>query len=172
VPEPEQLHSSLSVEIDAPPELVFRLARDPRRWPALLPHYQRARVVDTAPDGGLVVEFVARRSIVPVLGLGVPVAWRSRTWAEPDTLRLRFRHLGGATGGMDVTWRIEPGVAGPGSRVTIEHDFAPRFAPWAAFVDRLFTRAIAGRTLASFRALAESLAPDASDAARATNRAV
>ena len=73
---------------------------------------------------------VAIRTLVPVLGLGIPVAWRATTWAEEATLRLRFRHLGGATRGMDVTWRIEPDP--DGCRVSIEHDFRPRFAPWAA----------------------------------------
>ena len=91
---------------------------------------------------------VARRPLVPVLGLGLPVAWRSRTWSEPETLRLRFVHLGGATNGMDVTWRIEP--ADGGCRVSIDHDFRPRMPGWAAFVDRAFTRPIASRTLATF----------------------
>ena len=36
-------------------------------------------------------------------------------------MRLRFVHIGGATGGMDVTWRIEP--TDTGSRVSIEHQF-------------------------------------------------
>ena len=42
--------------------------------------------------------------------------------------------------------------------MTIEHDFAPgasRASP--RFVDRWFTTAIAGRTLATFRALAEAV---------------
>jgi hypothetical protein len=102
---------------------------------------------------------VARRPLLPVLGLSLPVAWRSRTWNEPETRRLRFVHRGGATHGMDVTWRIEPLDAG--CRITIEHDFRPRIRPWAAVVDRLFTRPIAGRTLATFRTLAEALAGDA-----------
>jgi hypothetical protein len=71
-------------------------------------------------------------------------------------LRLRFAHRGGATNGMSVTWRIEP--LANGSRITIEHDFRPRFAPWALVVDRLFTRPIASRTLATFKAIAEAVA--------------
>jgi hypothetical protein len=41
--------------------------------------------------------------------------------------------------------------------VEISHDFAPRIPGFAAFVDRVFTRPIAGRTLATFKALAEAL---------------
>ena len=59
---------------------------------------------------------------------------------------------------MDVTWSIEP--AGSGTRVEIEHDFRPRVPGFAGFVDRAFTRPIAGRTLATFRALAEALAAE------------
>jgi ribosome-associated toxin RatA of RatAB toxin-antitoxin module len=160
--------SSLTIDIAAPPDLVFNLARDVERWPRLLPHYVAAAAEPTRSDGRHVVRFVARRPLLPVLGLDLPVAWRSVTWSEPDERRLRFVHLGGATSGMDVAWRIE--AASSGSRVTIEHDFRPRLAAWAGFVDRLFTRPIATRTLATFKALAESLAPDAA-AARADTSA-
>jgi ribosome-associated toxin RatA of RatAB toxin-antitoxin module len=153
------MRSTIAMEIEAPPDLVFRLARDVERWDRLLPHYVRSRAVERRADGSLVVAFVARRpigSLGTLLGLGLPVTWRARTWADPDARRLRFVHLACATRGMDVTWRIEPTEAG--SRVSIEHEFRPRLPFFAAFVDRLFTRAIAGRTLATFRALAEALA--------------
>jgi ribosome-associated toxin RatA of RatAB toxin-antitoxin module len=150
------MHSTVSVDVAAPAELVFRLARDVDRWERLLPHYARSRAVAGAPDGALIVDFVARRPFVPLLGLGLPVAWRARTWSEPETRRLRFVHIAGATKGMDVTWRIEPTDAG--CRVSIDHDFRPRVPGFAVFVDRAFTRPIAGRTLATFKALAEALA--------------
>jgi ribosome-associated toxin RatA of RatAB toxin-antitoxin module len=151
----------------APPELVFRLARDVERWPQLLPHYVSVEARERRADGSLVARMVARRPLVPVLGLGLPVAWQSRTWNEPDHLRLRFEHRGGATNGMAVTWRIEPHDGG--SRVTIEHDFRPRFTPWATVVDRFFTQPIATRTLATFRALAEALAGETSDRRHTTD---
>lgn len=146
----------------APADLVFRLARDVERWPRLLPHYVAAdRLAAPDPDGRILVRFVARRSLLPVLGLGMPVAWRSLTWSEPAPRRLRFVHRGGATNGMDVTWRIEP--SWEGCRVEIEHDFRPRVPGWSWLVDRLFTRPIAGRTLATFRALAEALADESGE---------
>jgi hypothetical protein len=103
---------------------------------------------------------VARRPLIPALGLGLPVVWWARTWNEPESLRLRFEHIGGVTRGMNVTWRIEPRADGAGCRVTIEHDFSPGIPGFAWFVDRAFTRPIAGRTLATFKALAEALQYD------------
>ena len=163
-----RMHTTIVIEIDAPAQLVFDLARGVERWERLLPHYARSRVVDRLPDASLVMDFVARRPLVGVLGLGLPVAWRSRTWNEPDSLRLRFLHVAGATRGMDVTWRIEPTAAG--CRVSIDHNFRSRIPRFAAFVDRWFTRPIAGRTLTTFKALAEALAdgrPQPSESATA-----
>jgi ribosome-associated toxin RatA of RatAB toxin-antitoxin module len=151
------VHSAIGIDVAARPATVFALARDVERWATLLPHYMRSTAAERRDDGSLVVDFVARRPFVPVLGLGLPVTWRARTWNEPETQRLRFVHVAGATKGMDVTWRLEPLDDGRGTRVTIEHEFAPALPGFAAFVDRWFTRAIAGRTLATFRALAEAV---------------
>jgi len=152
------VRSTIGIDIVAPADLVFRLARDVERWPSLLPHYVRIDVERRNPDGSLIARMVARRSIVPALGLGLPVAWRSRTWSEPEARRLRFEHRGGATNGMSVTWRIE--ARGEGCHVAIEHDFRPRIAAWAGIVDRLFVRPIANRTLGSFKAIAEAVAAE------------
>jgi aromatase len=158
------MHSEIGIRIAAPPDLVFALAHDVERWADLLPHYTRSVAVERRSDGSVIADFIARRPLIGVLGLGLPVTWRSRTWSEPASRRLRFVHVAGATKGMDVTWRIEPaetghggGAAPEGCAVTIEHDFAPRLPGFAAFVDRFFTRPIAGRTLATFKALAEAL---------------
>jgi hypothetical protein len=160
------VRSAIGIDVAAPAELVFRLARDVERWPDLLPHYVRAdAVAPPDPAGRRLVRFVARRPLVPLLGLGLPVVWRSLTWSEPETLRLRFLHRGGATNGMDVTWRID-GWPGAPTHVEIEHEFRPRMPGWAWFIDRVFTRAVAGRTLASFRSIAEALAADGEGAAQ------
>ncbi len=169
------MRSTVSIDVAAPPELVFRLARDVTRWPRLLPHYIAVRVQDRGPDGAVTASMIARRPFIPILGIGLPVAWRSRVTVDPMSFGLHFRHLGGATAGMEVAWRLEstPG----GCRVSIEHDFQRRLAipligarlgddAWPRFIDRWFTRPIATRTLATFKALAESLVPDADDEAR------
>lgn len=151
------MRSTIGIDVGAPAETVFRLARDVERWPDLLPHYVAAtRQAGPDHDGRLLVAFVARRPLIGVLGLGLPVAWRSLTWAEAADRTLHFTHRGGATNGMDVTWRIV-GRPGGGSRIDIEHEFRPRVPGWAWLIDRLFTAPIAGRTLATFRAIAEAV---------------
>ena len=149
---------SVHVDVDAPAELVFLLVRDPLRWERLLPHYSRSRLVRRERDGSVVAAFVARRSLVPWLGLELPVAWRSRSWNDPASRRLHFHHLGGATNGMHATWEIEP--SGEGCRVRIEHSYQPGRRLLAMVVDRIFARPIAGRTLTTFKAIAEALAAD------------
>ena len=150
------MKSAISIDVAAPAEVVFALARDVERWPRLLAHYEDVRILERRPDGSVVARMIARRPVFGLLGLGLPVAWRSRTWSEPQACVIRFVHRGGATNGMDVTWRIVS--TDEGCRVTIEHDFQPRFAPWAPFIDRFFTRPIAGRTLATFKTIAEAVA--------------
>jgi ribosome-associated toxin RatA of RatAB toxin-antitoxin module len=152
------MHSDIGIGIDAPASLVYALARDVGRWSTLLPHYARSNVVARRPDGSIVADFVARRPLVPLIGIGLPVAWRSRINDEPETRGLSFVHVAGATTGMSVRWRIEPERDGVSCRVTISHDFSPRVPGFARFVDRFFTRPIAGRTLATFKALAEAVA--------------
>lgn len=161
------MQSEIWIDVAAPATTVFALARDVERWPTVLPHYVSARVVERRADGSRVVDFIARRPFVPLLGLSLPVTWRARTWDEPATSRLRFVHVAGATKGMDVTWRIEPRDQGSHCRVTIEHAFTPRIPGLAGFVDRWFTRPIAGRTLATFGTLAEAVQ---SSGASSTNR--
>lgn len=151
------MRTAIGIRVAAAPGRVFELARDVTRWPDLLPHYRSVEVVER--NGGRVV---ARMSAVRRFGpIPVPVSWSAEQWADESDeldLRLRFRHVRGVTRGMDVTWHIRP--VSDGSSVTIEHDFARRLPlvgasalPWV--VDRFFVRSIAGRTLATFRHLAE-----------------
>lgn len=155
------MRSEIGIDIEAPPTLVFDLVRDVTRWADILPHYSRSTLVERHDDGSVTGRFVARRPLLPVLGLGLPVTWGSRVWADRSVPTIRFHHVAGATKGMDVAWRIDgrPGPDGRpgGCRVTIEHEFRPRIPGFARFVDRWFTRSIAGRTLATVKALAEAI---------------
>ena len=153
------MHSEISIDVDKPPRVVFDLARDISQWPRLLPHYRQV-TVHSRNEGRITASFAAVRPLWRQLG--IPVWWRSKQWsddADADDLRLRFQHVAGGTRGMDVTWHIRS--TSLGSHVTIEHEFV-RHLPllgdelFPRMVDRLFVRPIAGRTLATFKKLAES----------------
>ena len=154
------MRTSISVNVAAPSARVFELARDVTRWPELLPHYRRVSV-HARRDDHVVAQMIAVRAIGP---LSVPVTWRAEQWSDdsdPDDLTLRFRHVRGVTRGMDVTWHIRPDGAEGGARVTIVHDFRRPLLLLGAdalpyIVDRLFTRAIAERTLRTFKSIAEA----------------
>ena len=151
------MHTSIGVEVAASPQRFFELAGDVPHWHEMLPHYRQVTV--RSRDGDRIVATMAARRPGR---LAVPVSWRAEHWpdlTDPDDLRLHFRHVGGATRGMNVVWHIRPTPTG--SSVTIEHEFSrrlpllgPNFFP--RLVDRLFVRPIAGRTLATFKALAEA----------------
>ncbi len=152
------MRTSIGILIAAPPERVFQLARDVRRWPDLLPHYRRV-TIHAERNGRVVAQMVAVRCF---WRLPVPVTWRAEQWSDgsdPNDLRLRFRHVRGVTRGMDVTWHIRANRGG--AAVSIVHDFTRRLPGLGerllpAVVDRVFTRPIATRTLATFKRLAES----------------
>ena len=73
-----------------------------------------------------------------------------------------FTHIGGVTKGMEVAWTFEckPGAVA----VRIDHEFAP---PWpivgSTVADRVigphFVEAIAGKTLATIKAIVEDRDP-------------
>ncbi len=155
---PTPMRTEIGVDVAAHPRSVFDLVRDIARWPSLLPHY-RYVTIRSLSDGRTLASMSARRLIGPI---AIPVAWRSEyrsDESDPAELRLHFLHRAGVTRGMRVTWRIREIAAG--SRVTIEHDFERRLPLLGAnllprAVDRFFVRPIAGRTLATFKRLAEA----------------
>jgi ribosome-associated toxin RatA of RatAB toxin-antitoxin module len=140
----------------APAERVFAAAADVERWPEILPHYRRVRMLERRDGGGL-VEMAAWR---PFGVLRYPTWWVSEMRVDPAEPAVRYRHVRGITTGMDVVWRIEPRDGG--TEVTIVHDWAgPRWplvggpaAEW--IIGPVFIHGIASRTLAGIAAFVEN----------------
>jgi hypothetical protein len=148
------VRSTIGIDVDAPPELVFRLARDVERLAAAAP-LRRGPADPPRPGGALVAQMVARRPLVPALGLSLPVAWRARTWSDEPTLPAAFVH--GAARPTAWTSRGGSNRASSGSRVetttTSDRTWAPGQPSSTAA-----SRARSSRTLASFWAIAEAVA--------------
>ncbi len=146
--------------VRAPLAVIFELARDVERWPALLPHYRFVRF--TARDGrdGGIVEMSANR---PFGVLSWPTFWRSEmetiAATATGTPAIRFRHIGGITTGMDVAWEFAP--RGIGTDVRIVHVWNGPPVPLAgslaarAVIGPVFVHGIASRTLAGLARVAE-----------------
>ena len=141
------------IEIRAPLERVFQLGAFVERWPEFLPHYRYVRLLEdsvTLQGRRRVVEMGASRD-------GIPVSWTSIQEHRPAENRILFRHIKGATKGMDVEWRLEQ--RGDLVHVTIHHDFSPSWpliAGWGArFVGGFFVDPIANKTLRCIRDRAE-----------------
>jgi ribosome-associated toxin RatA of RatAB toxin-antitoxin module len=140
----------------APIERVLAAAVDVERWPALLPHYRRVRMLERQTDGGL-VEMAAWRPFGP---FNYPTWWVSEMRVDRAARAVHYRHVRGITAGMDVVWRLEP--AGDDTEVTIVHDWAG--PPWplvggaaaAWVIGPVFIHGIASRTLAGIRRAVEA----------------
>ena len=145
------MRSELHVTIRAPWERIFPLAAEVERWPRILPHYRYVRPV---PDPGGERRFAmgARRG-------PIPVTWEAIQRPMPEARTIEFVHTGGVTRGMWVAWRFEP--VDSGTDVSIEHRLDLGWPLIGGVVARhiigpQFIEAIAGRTLRTIRALAES----------------
>lgn len=146
------------LHVNAPVERVFGTARDVARWPEWLSHYRWVRFHQQTESGGL-VEMAAWR---PFGVLNYPTWWLSEMAVERDGPRIRFRHVGGITRGMDVAWEFTP--SNGGTDVCITHWWSgprwPLIGGLAAslVVGPVFIHGIASRTLAGIARQAERVA--------------
>src|ERR1700729_2388393 len=121
---------TIGITIAASPSKVYAYAAATERWPELLPHYRRVRVL--AQHGSVrVVEIAAWRALMPIV-------WVAEQINDPERPAIRFRHVRGLTRGSDVQWNFTA-VPG-GTRVTIEHRVAAEI-PLA--LEHLGTRVVA-----------------------------
>jgi ribosome-associated toxin RatA of RatAB toxin-antitoxin module len=137
--------------VNAPLDVIFRLAADVERWPQLLPHYRYVRFRERTTAGGI-VEMSANRPFGP---LAWPTWWvslmeiRQPASGQPA---IRFRHIEGITAQMEVEWSFRPVTNA--THVTVLHLWDgpswPLIGPVAAraVIGPVFVHGIASRTLA------------------------
>jgi aromatase len=135
----------MRLRMRAPADRIFALAADVERWPQLLPHYRYVRRLP-AENGERRFAMGARRGLIPL-------RWEAIQRPSPAQRTIEFSHVGGATRGMEVAWRLEP--IGDGVEVSIEHELRTRW-PLFGGVVASFVEAVAGRTLRRIKTLAES----------------
>lgn len=142
----------------APPDVCFQVAADVERWPDILPHYRwvKFRRKDGFASG--IVEMAAWR---PFPLVRYPTWWLSEMEHDADQRVIRYRHIGGVTKGMDVSWEVRPGD--DGTLLRIVHEWTgpawPLIGGFAAnaVIGPHFVQHIAGRTLSGIAAAAERI---------------
>lgn len=139
-----------TIEVAAPPDVVWPFAVRVEQWPTILPHYRWVTRLEGTHGGDGVVEMAAWR---PFGGpLRWPTWWSSRMWVDASRREIRYHHMAGITRGMDVLWTVLP--SGTGTTITIVHEWrGPRWPligrPAATLViGPVFIHGIASRTLA------------------------
>lgn len=140
-----------SIEVHAPPELIYSIARDIGSWASLLPHYRYVRVLERNGDDCVCV-MAARRD-------WFPVRWTAAVHLLPKIPRIEFTHIAGPIKGMRVAWIFDTTLHG--TRLTISHDMAAvretlvRTRLGSEIAARVFIEPIASQTLACMKAIAE-----------------
>jgi len=153
------MEMTTAIQMNADRDTIFALAAAVEDWPRILPHYRWVRLL--RDDGRRrLVEMAASRD-------GIPVRWRALQDVDLVQRRITFRHVGGITKGMDVTWTLTPNE--DGVRVEIWHRFTPGWplvpdALVSLVVGHFFVDAIATKTLRRIKALAEGAPPSGATA--------
>jgi ribosome-associated toxin RatA of RatAB toxin-antitoxin module len=149
------VHTETRIFIEADPMTIYGFAAATERWPEVLPHYRWVYVLDEEGNSKL-VEMAAKRNFFI---FDWPVRWWAAQTCFPDEPRISFKHVGGITRGMEVEWLFSP--KDNGVEVTIVHDLDLKWpliggvaANWV--IGPLFVDAIAGKTLARVKELAEA----------------
>ena len=160
MPDHRRMRTVDELVVRAPLERIFALAADVERWPEHLAHYRYVRFDERGTDGGGIVTMSANRPFGP---LRWPTWWRSLMQVYPPSAgdpRVRYRHIGGITTGMDVEWSFEAVAAGV--RVRIVHLWdGPRWPlirtiAAVGVIGPVFVHGIASRTLAGLARVAET----------------
>lgn len=123
-----------TVDIDAPPSVVFRIILDCDRAARMNPGVKRCRVVSRGSDGTEIREHTVR------WGFFLPtLRSTSRVTLEPDRL-IRFTCIGGDIRACDGSWRLEPLDGGLRTRVTYDMWATAPFAVPAGMISGMMRR--------------------------------
>jgi carbon monoxide dehydrogenase subunit G len=123
-----------SVDIAAPPAVVFRVILDCDLAARMSPGVKSCRVVSRAPDGTEIREHTVK------WGFFLPtLRSTSRVSLEPDRL-IRFSCIGGDIRACEGSWKLEPLDGGQRTRVTYDMWAASPFAVPAAMVSGMMRR--------------------------------
>lgn len=133
-----------SIEIAAPPAVVYGVILDCDRAARMSPGVKRCKVIARAPDGSEIREHTVK------WGFFLPALQsRSRLSFQQDR-EIRFTCIGGDIRACDGFWRLEPLEGGARTRVTYDLWATAPYAAPASLVSSLMRRTVP-QSLAALR---------------------
>jgi len=152
------MRTRIERRVHADPRIAFELAAAVEDWPRILPHYRWVRIVEQVSANRRVVEMAARRDVITLPSLSVPLRWTAVQTLHPHEPRIEFEHVRGVTRGMQVAWTFVPQPQD--LKVEIEHRFEPKWPVPDVLVHLIvgeyFVNGVAARTLRRIAELAEA----------------
>jgi carbon monoxide dehydrogenase subunit G len=125
-----------SIEIDAPPSVVFRVILDCDRAARMSPGVKRCTVITREPDGSEIREHTVK------WGFFLPAMQsKARLVLRPDR-EIRFTCIGGDIRACDGFWRLEPLDGGARTRVIYDLWATAPFAVPAGVISSLMRRTV------------------------------
>lgn len=139
-----------SIEIEAEPEVVFRLIAEPEFWPAYIPTCRYLLVTSRGTDSRLIRLRVAGWPCWPTL--------TALHTADRDSLVITLAHLSGPGTGCSTIWRTL--ATASGCRLEARHDLSGWVSSRPGSLRRWLARRALGRYagqafLEAFRGVAE-----------------
>jgi hypothetical protein len=106
--------AEVRTRIEAPPDVVYRLAAEIELWPAFVRQIRSARVVRRSPRD-------PRERLIEIRGWQgwLPIGWRAVQRLDPEARRIALRQVIPLTAGTTARWSIVPTSDGLGTDVTV-----------------------------------------------------
>jgi hypothetical protein len=109
-----QHEAEVRTQIQAPPDVVYRLAAEIELWPAFVRQIRSARVLRLSPHD-------PRERLIEIRGWQgwLPIGWRAVQRLEPEARRITLRQVIPLTAGTTARWSILPTSDGLGTDVAV-----------------------------------------------------
>jgi hypothetical protein len=107
-------HAETRIRIDAPVDVVYRLAAEIELWPAFVRQISCVKVLRRSPSSPL-----ARLIAVRGRQGWLPIGWRAVQRLEPEIGRITLRQVTPLTAGTTARWTITAAVDGLGTDVVV-----------------------------------------------------
>lgn len=108
-------HVSVTIAVDAPPALVYALAKEQERFPEFMPDVESVIVTERHPERVL----TRWKTLIE----DAPIEWLEEDRFDDAALRIDYRLLEGDLDTFEGSWTFEPAPGGTLVALGVSYDF-------------------------------------------------